>query len=95
MFQKKAQFIKGQVCEGIILPSQHHYLGTGDQLRGGECTLRSCSNHSVLQNSVLGHLGHILRLQYQHGSSIGHSFGKAHQHILGRGQAKANRKEGS
>lgn len=58
------------------------YLGTRDQLGGGQGTLGGGSDHPVLEHGVLGDLGHVLRLQHQHGGGVGHGFGQIHQDVL-------------
>lgn len=58
------------------------YLGTCDQLRGGQGTLGGSSDHPVLEHGVLGDLGHVLGLQHQHGGGVGHRLGEIHQDVL-------------
>lgn len=65
------------------------YLGTRDQLRGGQGALGGGSDHPVLEHGVLGDLGHVLGLQYQHGRSVGHRLGQVHQDVLEIGPSRS------
>ena len=58
------------------------YLGTGDQLGGGQCALGSRTDDSIL-SGLIGAVGrHALRLEDESGRRVGHRLGQSQQNVL-------------